>query len=95
MKKIPQVAINRLKRLDKDTLLALNKIRTTMKYHQALMTVARLVIEEERDRLLALDSADPNLPTKHADGKARAASLTEFMYMLEGSGDEVERRDEK
>ena len=92
-KNISIIAQNKLKVLDADTLVAFTEIRGKMKYHQAFLNVVRSLIDEEVDVMASLDSADPNLATKHANAKGRAGALTIFMHMLEGSMTELERRD--
>lgn len=92
-KKISIIAKDRLKKLDIDTLVSLNEIRSDLSLRDAFLKMVRQLIEEEKDYIISLNSADPDLRTKHANSLGRVGGLTEFIHMLEGSGDEIERRE--
>jgi len=94
MKKISKVAKDKLKRLKIDTVVSLNEIRKDLKLRDAVLRTARKTIEEEKDYILSLNSADEDLSVKHANAKGRIGGLTGLIYMIEGAGDEIERREE-
>lgn len=81
--------------MSSDTVFSLNEIRKNDKLKESLISVARLMIEEEKDYVLSLNSADDKLSTKHADAKGRIGGLTILIHIVEGSGAEIERREEE
>ena len=92
-KKISELARMRLKTMPLDGLIALDLIRKDLKISMGLMDVTHTIIEQERDSVIALDSANPNLPTLHANHKGWAGGLTFLGHLIEGSSDELERRE--
>ena len=93
-KKVSNLAKDFLGRLNSDILFALNKIDQDSQEKEAILSVARQIIEEEKDYLLSLNSGDVVLSVKHANAKGRIASLTYLIHLIEGAGDEIERREE-
>jgi len=92
---VSSVAKDKLSRLSSETLLSLNEIRKKDKLKDALLEVIRQMIDEEKDYVLKLNSADAKLSTQHANAKGRIAGLTVLMHLIEGSGEEIEKREEK
>ena len=94
-KRISKQAKDKLARLKIDIVMALNEIRKNDDLKKSVLAVVRQMIEEEKDYVLSLNSGDDRLAVKHANAVGRIAGLTNLIYMIEGSGDEIERREEK
>ena len=94
-KKVSSVAKDLLGRVNSEVLFALNKIQEDLATKDAIFALVRQMIDEEKDYLLARDSGDPLLAVKHANAKGRISGLTYLCHLIEGSGDEIERREEK
>lgn len=94
-KKIMAVAVEKLKRIDGDIVFGLDGIRSNIKLHDSLIALVRELIEEQKDYVIKLDSAAPNMREDHAFSRGQVASLTTLLHLIEGSGDELERREKK
>lgn len=94
-KRISKIAKDSLAQQSIDTIIALNEIRKDDKLRDSLLSIVRNLIEREKDYILGLNSASEDLSTKHANAKGRIGSLTMLIHMVEGSGDEIEKREEE